>query len=68
MMDWWLSEGLGSEGELTWGADPVLMAVAFTLVGVSLLLVHRRQGSRKGLELACWLMAVSLLVWGISDP
>jgi uncharacterized membrane protein len=68
MMAWWLGEDLGADGTLVWGADPWLVLLATMLAVLSLVLVHRRAGDRKGVELACWWIAASILVWGISDP
>ena len=67
-MDWWLGDDLGAGGSLSWGSEPWVIVGAVALAIVSLLLVYRREGGSKGVELLCWWLAVSVLVWGISDP
>jgi len=68
MMRWWFGEELGSDGTLTWGTEPLVVVFAVFLAVISLLLVYRREGKRKGLELACWFVSISVLVWAIADP
>jgi len=68
MMAWWLGDDLGSDGVLVWGTEPGIVLVAVALALASVGLVWRRTGGGKRAELGCWLAAVSILVWGVSDP
>ena len=68
MSQWWFGESLGPNGSLTWAADPMTIGLAVLLALVSLVLVYRRPGTKKGFELVCWWLALFMLVWGISDP
>ena len=68
MMEWWLAEGLGGQGELLWTAEPWAIGLASVLALFSVFLVRRRTGPRRGWELICWIAAVSILVWGVSEP
>ena len=68
MKAWWLGDNLGVEGTLVWGADPVALTVAVVVACVSLVLIYRRTGQRKKAELACWWVAIAILIWGIADP
>ena len=68
MIEWWLAEGLGGQGELLWTAEPWIIATAVAMALCSVFVVFRRTGTRKVAELLCWLGALCILVWGVAEP
>ncbi|MBC8454844.1 MAG: hypothetical protein H8D71_01415 [Deltaproteobacteria bacterium] len=68
MMDWWIGGPLGDGGELLWGLGTAPMVAVAVLSLVACGFVVRRPGSKRGLELVLWLLAIGVLGFALSEP